>query len=258
MRNALIALAILIASCGTPSPSDGAADTTQPPSEAPDGSWVFTEGTAGGAAVPLVDGYRITLNINGTQIGGTAACNSYGGTNRGDSSAFAIDELAHTEMACEPAVMASETAFLNGLRGVTSLIRAGDRLELSGDGVSFSFELNPPIPTADLLDTVWILDTLVDGEAASSVAGEPATLELRADGTLRGSTGCRSLSGVYVLTGDEVLFTEFSADGECSPDLQSQDDHVVSVLGDGFTVQIDGARLTVTSAGSAGLVYREG
>ncbi len=87
--------------------------------------------------------------------------------------------------------------------------------------------------------------------------GEPATLELRADGTLVGSTGCRSLSGSYTVAGDEVVFTEFSADGECPSELQSQDDQVVTVLGDGFTVEIDGDRLTLTSSGSEGLVYRK-
>jgi heat shock protein HslJ len=61
-----------------------------------------------------------------------------------------------------------------------------------------------------------------------------------------------------VVTGDVVQFTSFAAAGECHPDLAWQDGQVVTVLGDGFTVAIEGDRLTVTSTGGEGLTYRAG
>jgi hypothetical protein len=48
----------------------------------------------------------------------------------------------------------------------------------------------------------------------------------------------------------------FGAHGECGADVEDQDGRVVSVLGDGFTVEIDGDRLTVTAAGGEGLSYK--
>jgi heat shock protein HslJ len=86
--------------------------------------------------------------------------------------------------------------------------------------------------------------------------GERATLELYTDGSMLGSTGCRSLHGRYEVVGAEVSMVEMAADGECLAALQGQDAQVVSVLGDGFRAAIDGDRLTLTSAGSLGLVYR--
>jgi heat shock protein HslJ len=135
-------------------------------------------------------------------------------------------------------------------------IAVDEVLTLSGDGVEMEFERLEPVPEADLTNTVWVLDGLISGDAVSSVSGERATLELFTDGSILGGTGCRLLQGQYTISGPEVVFTEFSAEGECDPALTDQDNHVVSVLGDGFRVEIDGQRLTVWSAGDEGLSYR--
>jgi heat shock protein HslJ len=79
---------------------------------------------------------------------------------------------------------------------------------------------------------------------------------LTSDGRVIGSTGCRGLTGEFVIDGDTIVFTTFAAEGECPADLANQDGFVVTVLGDGFTVTIDGDQLTVTSRGNEGLVYR--
>jgi hypothetical protein len=47
-----------------------------------------------------------------------------------------------------------------------------------------------------------------------------------------------------------------AANGECPPDLQDQDGHVIAVLGDRFRGVVDGRRLIVTSQGGLGLAYR--
>jgi len=85
----------------------------------------------------------------------------------------------------------------------------------------------PPVPTEALVGTTWMLDTLLDGEVASSVAGDAATLMLQHAGGFIGSTGCRSLSGQYMVVGDDVPCTTFAADGDCPDELAAQDGHVV-------------------------------
>lgn len=112
-----------------------------------------------------------------------------------------------------------------------------------------------PVPAAALLDTSWRLDTLVIGDTATSARGD-ATLLLGTDGTVSGSTGCRVFSGEHIIDADTVLFTTFSMTGECPGELADQDGLVVNVLGDGFTTAIDGDRLTLSSRGGEGLVYR--
>ncbi len=228
----------------------------EPDTDAFLGAWVLTDGTHEGAAIPIVDGARITMTIEPGSVGGTAACNGYGGSFRSDGRAFRIDELGMTDMGCEPPIQASEQAYLAALPDVRSIDLVDGQLVLSGNVVRLAFDRLAPVPDAELVGTTWEMDTIIDGPAASSVAGDRATLTLRPDGTLVGGTGCRSLSGTWIINGDEVLFPNFGADGECPAELARQDGHVVEVLGDGFTVQIDGDRLTVTSRGNLGLSYR--
>lgn len=245
----LLSLALVsLAACGDGDVGEGGTSL--------DGAWQLTSGTVDGTEIPLVEGHRITLVVEGTEIGGTAACNSYFGTLEvGEGVSFT--GIGATEMYCMPdEVMDSEAAYLEALMRVDTAARQGDDLRLSGPGTELAFSDLPPVPTSDLTGTVWELDTLIEGDAASSVSGGPATLELGEDGTVAGSTGCRSFEGRYVIQGDEVRITELAMEGDCPADLASQDDHVIEVLGDGFTVDIDGDRLTVSSAGGLGLGYR--
>lgn len=224
-----------------------------------EGAWELDAGSLDGEPIPILDSHPITMTLEGDQISGKAACNSYGGRFLLDGNEFSIQEgLAWTEMACMPQeVMESEQAFLQALTRVDTVEMGDERLTLAGPDVEMSFELLPPVPTADLTGTLWVLDGLVQNDAVTSpIQGERATLELSEDGTFTGSTGCRAISGTYQITGAEVLFTEFAAEGDCSSQLQEQDSRVISALEGGFRVEIEGSRMTTSSAGDEGLVYR--
>ncbi len=248
----ILAASLVIAACGT---NDNAAVSDDGTSF--DGAWVLSAATIDGEDVVLLDHYRVTMTIDGSDIGGRAACNSYGGSVSIDDGAFSVGALSWTEMACERPVMKIEALFLRGLPRVTEATRSGEVVVLTGEGVDLSFELLPPVPTADLVGVGWTLDTILQGETASSpVAGaDPATLFLDLDGTFTGSTGCRDLAGEYIITGDIVQFTSFGAEGECTAELRPQDSRVISVLEGGFTVEIEGNRMTITTPGGEGLSY---
>ena len=219
-------------------------------------TWALEEATVDGDAVLVPVGYRITLLVDGDQAGGTSACNGYRASWSADGKQVAVGLVSGTEIGCEPDVMAAESTYLLALPRVTTAARAGARLRLTGDGVDLMFTAREGVPVEALVGTTWELDTLVDGETAAPPAGEVATLRLKEDGTLTGSTGCRDLSGRYVVTGDEVRLTSFAADGGCPQELATQDSHVVEVLGDGFRAAVDGPRLTLTSVGARGLGYQ--
>lgn len=247
-------LVLVLAACGqsstTPSREPGDGD--------PQGDWQLVEGTVNGQEVPILEDYRITLTLEGSRIGGTSACNSYGGSLRVDGGRLRIEDLAQTAMACvDEAAMTAEAIYMSGLAAAESIGLDGDELLVEGPGVEMRFvELAPP-PTAELVDTIWRLDTLVIGDVAASVAGEPATLELRSDGTIHGSTGCRGFAGTWVEQGDEIVTPNLGTDDRaCPPELQEADSHVLAVIGDGFRATVDGGQLTLTDAGGAGLVYR--
>ena len=248
----LLTIALFLAACG----SDGEETSTDSgsPSGA-DGSWTLVSGSVGEEPIPLTPDYPVTLTIEGSEIGGRAACNSYGGTVAIDGSSIEIGELAWTEMGCEPAAMETEQAFLGALVVVDTFGVVGDTLTLTGGGSELVFARDTPIQDAALVGVVWTLDTLIEGEAASTTLGETATLVLDEAGTVLATTGCRELTGEYVVSGSEVVVTSATMAGECPAELADQDDLVVTVLTDGFTAEIEGNRLTLLPMGGDGLSY---
>lgn len=226
-------------------------------SDSLEGSWELQSGTYDGEPIPMVDSHPITVTFDGEQIFGTAACNGYGGKWQINNGTFQILEIAWTEMACGPSeVMDSEAAYLSALSNVETVEPADGMLVMTGSRTEMTFTQLAPVPTADLLGTVWVLDGLVQGDVVSSVSGERATLELFSDGSFIGSTGCRTIAGSYVITGADVQFTTWGAEGDCPAELAEQDSRVISALEGGFRVEIDGDRMTTWVAGDEGLVYR--
>lgn len=246
-------LALALAACG----ADGAPPSTSEPIADPAGSWRLTTGSLDGVPVPAVADVPITLTIEGAEVGGNSACNSYGGRLRVEAGRLEIGEIGMTAMACADDVMAAEAAYTQALSRVDGLRRDGEELVLVGPDVELRFEPLPEPPTAEVVDTTWVLESAFVGDVAAAPAGDPATLELDSDGTLTGSTGCRSFTGTWIEQGEQIVATSLAMDGvDCHAGVQSQDGHVVSVVGDGFVPSLEGDLLTLTDPGGIGLVYR--
>ena len=170
--------------------------------------------------IPIVPDADITLTVAGSQVSGRSACNQYGGEIVVKDGQVQFGPLMMTEMACAEPIMASEAAYAAALAGVRAATRDGDRLTLTGDGVELVFERVVPAPDAELVDTDWILDSIIARDAVSSVMGEPASLRLAADGTLSGSTGCRTFMGRYTLADDTLTIADLATDRRaCADDL---------------------------------------
>jgi heat shock protein HslJ len=130
---AALVAALVLAGCG--------GDGTPTAEQALGGAWVLVEGEGPDGEVPLVEDAPITLDVEDDELGGTAACNSYGGSIEVDGQQLQIRELFQTEMACEPArIMDSEAAYLRALQTVDAHARDGDRLELTGESTRLVFE----------------------------------------------------------------------------------------------------------------------
>ena len=248
---ASVALTVILGACDTSSPDPSGAGTVDVT-----GHWQMTSGTIDGVVLAAGNDAPITLTVKGTQIGGRSACNNYGGEIVFQEGRPRFTLTSMTQMACAEPAMAVETAFLVALPRVVGAARDGDRLTLTGPGVELLFDRLAPVPLAQLIDTDWVLDSIVAGDVVSNVAGDPATLRLDAGGTFKGSTGCRTFTGRWVVANGGIRPTDLGMDrAECPPDLAGQDGHVVGVL-EGFRVAIDGQTLTLTSDGGDGLIYR--
>jgi heat shock protein HslJ len=244
----LAVLALSILACGQSEPGEPV-DIT--------GGWQLVSGTADGAPLTLIENHPVTIEFNAGLYGGTAACNGYGGSYSLDGDALELGAASITEMACEPPeTMTLERLYMTALLTVDMVTMEEGNLVLSGPSVDLVFQPLAAPETADLLGTVWVLDTLIQGETASSAGGERATLEFFSDGSFIGSTGCRGLTGTYIETAIGFSTTEMAANGECPEELHGQDSLVVTVLGGEFRVLIEKGFLTLTVAGDEGLTYR--
>ncbi len=252
MRRLVLALAVLLLAPGCARPSQAGLG----PAMDMLGAWELVEGTVDGAAIPAPEGARAPLVVEEGQLGGRSFCNSYSSGFASAGGRLSLDGLGGTEMACEPTSMQAERAYLEALaRADGTPRRDGAALVLSGEGVELRFTRQEPAPVQQLVGPRWVLESLVQGDVASSTGGEPALLRFAEDGTVSGSTGCRALTGTWTANGDEIAFPNMSMDGECPQELVAQDDHVVRVLGDGFQARVDGAQLTVLDSDGWGLVY---
>jgi len=222
------------------------------------GEWELVEFSQEGTVVPGPVGGRATLTVADGQLSGTSFCNSYSGSYRLDGDQLAVSGLGGTEMGCAPELMDAESAYLAALGAVEQAATTDGYLVLSGGDAELRYRPLPRVPASDLAGTRWILETLLDGEVASSTTGFPAVLELENGGTLTASTGCRGLTGSWSLEGDVVRVTDVRIETtSCAPDEAAQDAQVTAVLSQHFQVTVTEDSLTATGADGLGLVYRD-
>ncbi|WP_147261932.1 META domain-containing protein [Blastococcus sp. TF02A-26] len=252
MRRAglLLAALALLAACGTAGAGAPAASPLV-------GEWELREGTVDGAPLPMPT--TATLVVSPDRVTGRAFCNSYDAGYDSAGEAFSLADLSMTEAAClDAGAMAAEQTYVRALTTVSAARVGEDLLVLTGPDVELRFGRAEEVPDRELTGTRWVLDTLVDGQTASStVAGTTAVLVLAADGTLTGSTGCRDLAGSWAADGDELRITGLPTDG-CAGPAAAQDGAVLAVLAAGPVATVDEDRLRVTAPDGRGLGYRAG
>ena len=103
------------------------------------GNWQLVSGSVDGQAIPLVAGTPVSLNVTGTEIGGTSACNSYGGQFTLDGSSISIGDLFTTMMMCTPDVMDAEIPYTAALPEVDTVALEGGQLVMTGPGIELRF-----------------------------------------------------------------------------------------------------------------------
>lgn len=109
-------------------------------------SWTVTE--LGGT--PLVEGTSITAQFADGKIGGSAGCNSYGGSYEITSEGVTVSDLASTMMACtDPGVMEQEQQFLEYIQNIQSIEVDTNQLTItSADGTDIIL-----VPAGELLES---------------------------------------------------------------------------------------------------------
>jgi heat shock protein HslJ len=226
---------------------------TDPPRQGLDGRTFLSTAIDGRR---LVAGSRVRLVFEGGTIGASAGCNSMGGPYALDGGILRAPQLAATEMACEPALMAQDQWLASLLDGA-ALTLEGDTLTLSKAGVTLALvDREVADPDRSLTGTTWVVEGLVSGETVSSVpAGVRATLTF-GGGEVAVETGCNSGSGQAAIADGTIAFGTIGlTERACAQPLMAFEQAILVVLGPrvGYTIEADALTL---DAGGNGLVLR--
>ena len=250
-------VAVLVAACsagtGTPAPTMGG----EPPAAADTGGLegrTFLATDAFGRQ--LVPGSMVRLAFADGQIGASGGCNSMGGPYAIDGDRLVVQQLAMTEMACEPRLM-DQDAWLANLLDGAAIRLDGDTLTLSKDGVALTLvDREVADPDRPLLGTRWVLDGLITGDAVSSVpVGVVAALTF-ANGRVKVEAGCNRGGGAVTVAARTLAFGPIALTKmACEGGAMEVERLVSEVLSGDVRYTIEAGNLTL-DAGAAGLMLR--
>jgi heat shock protein HslJ len=221
--------------------------------------YVAAKVTDGGQDRPLVAGTKLRLSFSATDIGASAGCNHMGGTYRIDGGRLIVGNLGTTDMGCDPDLMAQDQWLSELLGAGPTVDLLVNNLVLEAGSVSITFvDREVAEPDAKLVGPTWTVESIITGDAVSSVPAEPiATLVFKDDGTLEVNAGCNRGSGTWatVSGGIEVgplMLTKMA----CEKDAANLESAVLGVLEAGtISAEIDSSLMTLM-AGNQGLMLR--
>jgi heat shock protein HslJ len=250
-------LLLLLAACGSPS-----ADSASPgaPSNPLRGT-TFESGdvTVDGKPHELVAGTRVALDFtDDDRLVATAGCNTMSGPVDTGGGKLAVDGLATTEVGCDGPRQAQDE-WLAGILGDGPTWRLDDQTLTVSTPDAELVLTNREVtnPDLSLAETEWAVDTILDGQTASSVpAGATATL-LFGESQVVIAAGCNDGSADYEMTGDTIRFDRAKMTRKaCEPDIMRLEAAVLAVTRDEVTFEIDADRLTVNHPSGKGLQLR--
>lgn len=209
----------------------------------------------------LIDGTEIRISFEEDHLSASAGCNTVGGAYTVENDLISVSEPSATLMACDPQLMAQDDQLIGFLTDDPTIMVSGGVLTLIGAEVTVEMqEESGGGKGAPLVGTIWTLDSIVDGETASSVPSgvEPPTLEISDAGEASVFTGCnRGGASVEVsdasLTFGPLRLTKMA----CGDDATAVEATVTSIIDGKVDYSINGDVLTLSKDAQA-LEYRPG
>lgn len=202
----------------------------------PNGHWVLEAGTINDKAFPFVEGQPITLNFSDWLFSISTGCNKVGDFYFLDGAEMIITGISgRAGIGCPPDILIIEHAFRAAMKQNWHLKRDGEWLTITTDGMNLSFKAaTPPVNTLkvpDIFEIALKLTVLIRIRHRELVSPKTdASLELKPNGTFEAFTGCREISGNYIIKGNELHLSSMDADGDCPPELDRQDNLIASVF----------------------------
>jgi heat shock protein HslJ len=261
---ALAALLLGAAASACSSSSSDGADDPAPRDAAVahplvDRTFVSTSVTEDGDPKALVDGTEVTLGFEGGQLQANAGCNHLLGDLAIEDDTLVVTRMGGTEMGCPGGRQEQDDWLIGVLTSSPTWRLDGDTLTITSGTTTIELVDEASVTEdAPLVGTTWVLDTIVEGDTASSVpAGVEAHIAFETDGQVVGSNGCNGFGGSYTA---EQTSVRFDLMGQtligCGDPMAAVERRVMAVLTGDVAYAIDGDALTLTAASGDGLAFR--
>jgi heat shock protein HslJ len=259
----LLLLALATAGCGRGPVTSAAADTSGDDGAPWNRAFLSTSVTENGQPRALVTGTRISLNFveDGHRIGAQAGCNSMGGQASFEDGRLLVGDLATTEMGCDPPRHAQDEWLAGFLTSRPQWSLDGPTLALDNGTTRVVLDDREVAdPDRPLRGTKWVVDTIIEGESASSVpAGAEAYMVFGDDNHFSGNAGCNGMGGDSVIhegtstiTFSGVLTTKMA----CQEDRMRLERAVLATLDGDVAYQVDADVLRLDGPDGHGLRLR--
>jgi heat shock protein HslJ len=262
MRLRLLAVPLLLVLAGCGERAAGAGGPGVPSADPLRGrTFIATAVTEDGRPRELAPDTELSVQFTDDgRLIAQAGCNQMQGEvdTSGGTLSFA-EGLSVTEMGCDQARHEQDTFVADVLTATPAWELTGDRFTITAGTTVFDMAPREVVrPDQELVGTTWLLDTLVDGQAASSTtAGAPA-VTLVFDGTkVVADTGCNGVTAEYTVAGDVLTFTQGAMTRMmCAPEIMRGETAAVDVLQGEVEYDITADRLTLTHPSGKGLQLR--
>ncbi|TDV36801.1 META domain-containing protein [Actinophytocola oryzae] len=220
-------------------------------------TFIATEVTEDGKPREMTAELSVEFTDDGRLIA-RAGCNMMQGEVDTSDSKITIggEGLGMTGMGCDPE-RHEQDSFVSSVLGSTpSWELAGDRLTITSGTTTFEMAPRELVtPDRDLVGTTWELDTVVDGQTASSMpaGAEPVTLVF--DGTkVVADTHCNGVTAEYTVSGDTIVFDlGVMTKMACPPEIMLGEDAVVDVLSGDAKYEITADKLSLDGSSGKGI-----
>jgi len=207
----------------------------------------------------LVEGTEVQLEFaQEGKLTARAGCNHLLGEVAYEGDRMKVSGLGGTDMACEKPRMDQDQWLTGFLKAGPRFAVSGDELVLTGDQETIKLiDRKVAQPDKRLEGTRWVLESLVDGQAASSVPqGVEAFLQFEGD-NVTGSTGCNSLGGKAVESTAAITFSDIATTKKACEGAQgSVERDMLAVLDGKVAARIDGDVLDLKHPNGKGLQLR--
>lgn len=251
MRIVAVLLLLVVAGCG--------ARTEAQEAPAPDPlrgrTFVAMAVTDDGKPRQLAPKTELTLEFTDDgRLIARAGCNMMQGDVDTSGGTLTVDGLSTTEMGCDPA-RHEQDEFVSGVLSADPKWELNDGRFTVRSGTTV-FDMAAEEETVrDLKGTTWVLDTLIDGDVASSMGAGAPEVTLVFDGKkVTADTHCNGYTAEYTVAGDTVTFTPGASTlMACEPEIMKGEQAVADALRDEVTFELTADRLTFTHPSGKGI-----